>query len=183
LGPFSSEVVDTIQQVDFRDGIAKAVSFVTNGGRIHRPDLIFEIQGTMYPQMNCSGIWLEISGANFEQFVSAVKSRILDFVLEIEAESPDAGEAPLKSQPVPMEKLQPLVNNFFGAVGNIAQSSKHFSQVAKVGIQQADLVRLVAELTDHLDELRLDASQKQKAKAQVDTLRAQHLYSREEASW
>ena len=37
----------------------------------------------------------------------------------------------------------------------------------------ADLNRLVTELTSHLDELQIDARQRQKAEAQIATLKAQ----------
>jgi AbiTii len=173
FGIFPEEFVDSLRQIEFRDGIAKVASFVAGGARIHRPDLIFHIQGKMYPGMNCSGAWIEISAANFDQLISAVKNRILDFVLKIEAENPDAGEAPLNSQPVPREKLQPLVNNFFGTVGSLAQNSQHVSQTTSIGLETQDLRRLIAEFTTHLDELNLGAREKQKAEIQIATLKAQ----------
>src|SRR5271165_548534 len=37
--------------------------------------------------------------------------------------NPDAGEAASNSQPVPPDKLRPIVNNFLGSVGNVAQQS------------------------------------------------------------
>ena len=130
------------------------------------------LHGQVFEDMGCVGAWIEIPASEFQQLVSAIKNRILDFVLKIEAENPTAGEAPLNSQPVPKEKLQPLVNNFFGAVGNVAQNSQDFSQTANIA-KQPDLARLVTEFTDHLNELALDARQKQKAEAQIATLKAQ----------
>jgi len=117
LSVIPEEFREKFQRVEFRNGIAAATSFVGNGAIIAKPELGFLLQGKMYPEMNCVGAWIEISGSEFDQLVSAVKNRILDFVLKIEAENPDAGEAPLNSQPVSKEKLQPLVNNFFGHVG------------------------------------------------------------------
>jgi AbiTii-like protein len=170
------EYRDSFRHVEFRDGIAKADSFIRakKGAIIQRPELIFALQGKMYPDMNCHAVWGEIPGIEFEQLISAVKNRILDFSLKIEAENPDAGEASPNTQPVPKEKLQPLVQNlFYGAVGNIAQNSEHFSQTANIGIQSKDLARLVMEFSGHLDELGLDARQRQKAEAQIATLKAQ----------
>jgi hypothetical protein len=70
-------------------------------------------------------------------------------------------------------QLQHLTNVFHGTVGNVAQNSERFTQAATVGIQPHDLARLVNELTAHLDELNLDARQKQRAEAQIATLKAE----------
>ena len=128
----------------------------------------------MFPDMNCVSAWMEISGSEFEQLVSAVKNRILDFVLKIEAENPAAGEAPPNSHPVPEEKLRPLVNNFFGTIGNVSQNTHHAIQTTSIEIrEQGDLARLVREFTDHIDELHLSQREKQRAEAQIATLQAQ----------
>jgi hypothetical protein len=162
--------------IEFREGIAKACSFALakKGATIQRPELIFALQGKMYPDMNCQGVWGEISGVEFEQLVSAVKNRVLDFSLKIEAENPEAGEAPPNTQPVPREKLQPLVYNaFYGTVGSVAQSSEHFSQTVSTGFQPQDLTRLVRAFDDHIDELNLGERQKQRAEAQIGALKAE----------
>jgi hypothetical protein len=80
----------------------------------------------------------------------------LDFVLEIEAANPNAGEAPLNSHPVPEEKLQPLIQNFFGDIGNFAQNSHGFTQNAQLGISTADLRKFVSEMSAHLAQLNLN---------------------------
>jgi hypothetical protein len=109
--------------------------------------------GKHVPRYELSRCLGEISGVEFEQLISAVKNRILDFCLKIEAENPDASEALPNTQPVPTEKLRPLVQNlFYGTVGNIAQNSERFSQTVSIGIQTEDLARLVTEFTNHLDE-------------------------------
>jgi len=106
--------------------------------------------------------------------VETVRNRILDFVLKIEAENPDAGEAHIHSQPVPADKVQPLVHNiFYGPVGSVAQNSESVSQTANMGIQLKDLTKLVTELDTHLDELKLGARQQQRAEVQIATLKAE----------
>jgi hypothetical protein len=76
---------------------------------------------------------------------------------------------------VPIEKTQPAtINNTFHApVGNVAQHSSHFSQTAGIEVKSEDLAKLVAELSAHLDELSLDTRQKQRAEAQLATLKAE----------
>ncbi|MGA2966624.1 MAG: hypothetical protein ABSD64_10450 [Terriglobales bacterium] len=119
-------------------------------------------------------MWGELSGNDFEQLVSAAKNRILDFSLKIEAENPDAGEALPNTQPVPPEKLQPLVQNvFYGSVGAVAQNSERFSQNVNIGVSAQDITRLVTDFTKHLDELNLNDRQKQRAEAQIATLKAE----------
>lgn len=119
-------------------------------------------------------LWGEVPATEFEQLVSAVKNRMLDFALRIEVENPDAGEALPNTRPIPTEKVQPLVQNtFFGPIGNVAQHSEHFNQTASVEIQIEDISRLVAELTAHIDELNLDARQRQRAEVQIAALKTE----------
>lgn len=167
------EAREALKRIEFRDGIAKAAALAEKGGRIDRPELILLVQGKMYPELECVGAWMEIARTEFDQLLSAVKNRILDFVLRIEAENPDAGEAPANTQPVPPEKLQPLVQNFFGPVGNIAHGGHSFTQTSNVVLGDDDLRRLVVDFKTHLQELNLDALQRRKAEAQLATLDAQ----------
>ncbi len=128
----------------------------------------------MYPDTDCHAVWGEISVIEFEQLISVVKNRILDFCLKIEAENPGAGEALPNTQPVPREKLQLLVQNtFYGPVGTVAQNSEHFSQTVNMGVQPQDLARLVTDLANHLAELKLDERQRQRVEAQIATLKAE----------
>jgi hypothetical protein len=51
----------------------------------------------------------------------------------------DAGEAQPDTQPVPPEKLQPILQNIFHAnVGSVAPNSQHFTQTAQLGISAED---------------------------------------------
>jgi hypothetical protein len=64
-------------------------------------------------------------------------------------------------------------NTFNAPVGNVAQDSQAFSQRSNMGPEPADLSRLIAELANHIDELGLDARQKQRAEAQIAALKAE----------
>jgi hypothetical protein len=167
---------ESFKYIEFRDGIAKADSLARGRGliAIERPELALVVNGKMYPEMECQNVWSEMSQIEFQQLLSAVRNRILDFSLKVEAENPDAGEAPVNSRPVPMEKLQTLVHNtFYGSVGAVAQNSSHFSQIVDMVVSTQDLARFVAEFETHIDELRLDERQKQRAEAQITTLKAE----------
>jgi hypothetical protein len=72
------------------------------------------------------------------------------------------------------KKSHPPVHNvFYGAVGNLAQNSEHFSQSATVEISPQELAKLVSDLTAHLDELNLDTRQRQRAEVQIATLKTE----------
>ena len=162
--------------IEFRDGITIATACASEGATIDAPllQVLIGRHRVMYPEMQCTGAWRQVSGPQFQQLIGAVKNRILDFSLKIEEENPSAGEALPNSQPVAKEKLQPLVQNiFYGSVGNIAQHSDNFTQNAKSGLEREDLSRLVTELTHHLPELHLEARDKRRAEAQIAVLRAE----------
>jgi hypothetical protein len=132
---FPERFRDKLRQIEFREGIAKAVAMVSAGARIEEPEIASLITAGGLTNMHCIRAWRSIPGSEFEQLISAIKNRVLDFVLRIEAENPDAGEAAVNSEPVPREKLQPLVHNvFYGPIGSFAQNSDRFSQTAKIGI-------------------------------------------------
>lgn len=166
------EYRDLFHQVEFREGIAKADSLACGKAMsFERPELICAVQGKMYPEMNCHRVWGMISSGEFEQLLSAVKNRILDFSLMIEAENPEAGDGMPNSSPIPQEKLQPLVQNvFFGDVGAIAQNSEAITQSVNMAVSNQDLQRFVVEFAQHLNELSLDVRQQRRAEAQITAI-------------
>ncbi|MCU4366444.1 hypothetical protein KTG70_15320 [Acinetobacter variabilis] len=67
-----------------------------------------------------------ISSTQIEGVLDIVKTRILSFVLEIEALDPDAGEAALNSNPIPQEQVSQIFNiNISGNVQNLASGNHH----------------------------------------------------------
>jgi len=162
-----------LNPVEFREGIAKAAALV-EGAHIQRPELAFLVQGKMYPDLHCTGAWAQIGGNEFQQLLSAVRNRILDFALEIEKANPDAGEAAPNTAPVPTDKLQPIVQNVFhAAVGNVAQNSRDFVQTAQLGPTTADLTKFVSEFRAHIAELHLSPENTKRVDAQLKTIEAQ----------
>jgi hypothetical protein len=170
---FPEKFREHIHEIEFREGIAKAVPLASKGARIEEPEIAAAISRSPSARMNCIRAWREMSGNDFQQMISAVKNRILDFVLKVEAENPAAGEAPLNSHPVPKETLDRIVNNYFGTVGNVAQGSHDFTQTANLSYERSDLERFVREFQAHLPELPLDPNQRRKTESQLATLKAQ----------
>ncbi|MBL8217250.1 MAG: hypothetical protein JNK87_41400 [Bryobacterales bacterium] len=122
----------------------------------------------------CLGAWLVVPPAALAGVVDSVKTKLLDFVLQIESENPGAGEAAPNEEPIPQERLKLIVNNTFnGPVGNVAQHSTNFTQNADIGMPKEDLRRLVEEVTAHLSELKLDAQQTARVTQQLVVLRTE----------
>lgn len=79
--------------------------------------------------MNCLQAWKVIPVSLLASILDVIRTKILDFALEIEAENPDAGEAPVNTHPIPQEKVQQVVNMYITGNGNnVATGSHHFSQ-------------------------------------------------------
>lgn len=168
------------ERVFLRQPIAALASLVAgkkSGGELHLPwpqEMAVSYGAKGYNRFECLGAWQSISPDLVIGIIDTVRNRILDFALTIEAEYPDAGEAQPNTNPVPQEKLQPLVHNvFYGPVGNVAQNSERFSQTTNMLIEREDLARFVMELRQHLSELNLSEQQRQRAEAQITVLQAE----------
>jgi hypothetical protein len=72
------------------------------------------------------------------------------------------------------EKVHSFVQQIFNApVGNVAQNSQRVAQTAHMGVSPSELETLVRQLTKHLDDLALNATEKKAVKIQLETLEAQ----------
>ncbi len=134
LGCIKKEFHKNLSHSFFTQGVASLESLVNNanGGTLHEPwnpDLVAYVGQEIYQGMNCMQAWKVIPAAGIVAALDAVRNRILNFVLEIEAESPEAGEAPINSSPVPQEKVHQIFNTYItGNVHNVATGSSDFKQ-------------------------------------------------------
>lgn len=95
------------------------------------PDIVAHLGRNIYQHMNCMQAWKVIPKAAVVAALDTVRTRVLNFVLEIEAENPSAGEAALNSNPLPMEKVNQIFNTYItGTVQNLAPGSSNFQQTA-----------------------------------------------------
>lgn len=110
------------------------------------PDLVAYFGKNIYQGMNCIQAWKVIPVAGVVAVLDVIRNRILNFVLEIEAESPDAGEAPVNSNPLPHEKVHQIFNTYItGTVQNLAAGSSNFSQSATYSSGNEELFRDLLE--------------------------------------
>nr|WP_080666291.1 hypothetical protein [Pseudomonas chengduensis] len=95
------------------------------------PDLVAYVGERIYEGMNCMQAWKVIPITSVIAAIDTVRTRILNFVLEIESEAPDAGEAEPNITPVPQEKVTQIFNTYItGTVQNVATGGSNFSQTA-----------------------------------------------------
>jgi hypothetical protein len=63
--------------------------------------------------------WTQISDNMLAGVLDTIRNRILNFVLEIMEENPDAGEAPIGSPAVPVERSTQIYHNTITVHGNV----------------------------------------------------------------
>lgn len=115
-------------------------------------DIVAYVGQNIYESMNCMQAWKVIPSASIVAALDAVRNSILNFVLEIEAESPDAGEAPLNSSPIPQEKVHQIFNTYItGDVQNIATGSSNVNQ--KITNNQTN-EKLFTDLLNAVDSIK-----------------------------
>ncbi|MBJ9424273.1 AbiTii domain-containing protein [Acinetobacter seifertii] len=102
----------------------------------------------MYSDLNCIQAWKVIPIASVIGMIDTVKTKILNFVLEIEALNPEAGEAKLNSNPIPQDQVSQVFNfNIAGNVQNIASGNHHSNIRQEVNNQLPEgFIRLIDEL-------------------------------------
>ena len=98
--------------------------------------------------MNCISAWKLIPNSSIFSLVEVVRNCILNFVLEIEKEAPDAGEESPKTQKISPERINQVFNTtIYGNVGNISEASQNVNQSATINVSQNDLNSLKAYLS------------------------------------
>jgi hypothetical protein len=95
---------------------------------------------TLTPDMQCVAAWKEIPIGAVVRLLDSVKTRILDYVIDLAREAPNAGETPIGSQPpLSTEKMTQIFNNTInGNVGNISNSGENFTQNASIQLGNWD---------------------------------------------
>ncbi len=119
--------------------------------------------------MNCMQAWKVIPGTLPIRAIDAIRNRILSFVLEIEAESPEAGEASASSRPVPPQRVNQIFNTYIsGNVQNVATGSTDFQQIAK---QSNGNDKVFTDLLDAIANAKADKNVAKKLAATVEEMR------------
>ena len=111
------------------------------------PDVVSIYGGRIYEGMNCLIAWQLLPRSALLAILDTVRTRVLNFALEIEKEYPNAGEAAINANPVPEEKVSQVFNTFItGTVQNLATGSNTVKQKAQLDSSSSD--RIFAQLLD-----------------------------------
>ena len=145
---------DTCTKANFSGPIATLESYTVNdkNGQLTQswnPVILAKYGSKMYSDLNCIQEWKVIPVASVIGIIDTVKTKILNFVLEIEVINPEAGEAELNSNPIPQDKVSQIFNiNISGNVQNLASGNSHssFHQNASVGELPQEFITLIQNL-------------------------------------
>lgn len=114
------------------------------------PDVVRIVGTNIYQDMSCISAWKTLPRAALLSILDTVRTRVLNFVLEIETQYPDAGEAAVNSQPVPGEKVSQVFHTYItGNIQNVATGSSDFEQKATfhTGVSDELFKNLLAAVT------------------------------------
>ena len=112
-------------------------------------ELVVAYGNRIYQNKTCISAWKVIPYGSIVSLVDSVRNRVLNFVLEIESEAPDAGEALLNEPPLPQDRVTQFFNTtIYGNVGNIAEGSTNITQSSTLKVCKADLSSLKKQLLE-----------------------------------
>ncbi len=117
-------------------------------------DMVAHFGRQIYQGMNCLSAWKVIPYNALVALVDTIKTRVLNFALEIEGEAPNAGEAPPNTPPLPQERVSQVFNTYIsGNVQNVATGSSHVTQAGEFSVVLGDF----ETLRNHLASLGVEA--------------------------
>lgn len=168
LTSIPKEYRESLSKVQFRESISALADLVRhNDGKPLQqawpPDLYPVVGEQIMQYMNLGQAWKVIPRSMIVSIIETVRNRILNFALELEAESPNAGESVPTAKQVSTEKVSQVFNTYImGNVGNVATASSNFSQHGSVTVSQGDLLSLKTYLQS-LGLVKADVSNLEKA--------------------
>ncbi len=122
-------------------------------------DLSLVLSTKVYEDMNCLQAWGEFGRANLVEVLNAVRNRILDFVLAIWKEDPEAGEVPGSADRLQPSKVGQIFNTtVYGGAANLVGSAE--GSTITFNVQTGDFETLAQALRNHgvddadIEELR-----------------------------
>lgn len=146
-----------VQSVAALDSILKSAETNNSTSTLHEqwnPDVLALLQDKFYERMICYYAWKVIPVSAVASILDTIRTRILNFALEIEVIAPGVGEAEMKApSELPAEKVHQIFNTTInGNVQNLASASSQFSQSTVIdSAVSEDLFREVFEKIDTLD--------------------------------
>lgn len=129
LGCVPTEFRERLAQAPFRHPIAVIDDLLQSGQKTFQapwpPDLVVSIARKVYVDMTCMNAWQEIPRPAVTAIADTVRTRLLQFVLELEREAPGSNNEDADISKVPIERVTQIFNTYVNApVGNLAAGSQ-----------------------------------------------------------
>lgn len=98
----------------------------------------------IYRNYNCLAAWKLMPYSAIVSLIDTIKTRILNFSLEIEGKAPDAGEAPPNKPPLPQEQVSQVFHTHIHAnvIQNVATGSSNVTQSGEFTVSLGDFESL-----------------------------------------
>ncbi|MBP5788457.1 MAG: hypothetical protein J6Y19_11660 [Kiritimatiellae bacterium] len=122
-----------------------------NNGTLISPwpsNLIAMLAQNVYSGMGMLNAQRECPSGAVVKILETIRNRILDFVLELEEDCPNAGEAIGATKPDSKKVEQMVTNNIFKGVGNVALQCGTVSQTNTVNVEKGNWESLAKLLHD-----------------------------------
>ena len=137
------------------------------------PDVVAHFGKKIYQHMVCMQAWKVIPASALVAALDTVRTRVLNFALEIEIQNPAAGEAMANEKPVPQETVQHIFNTYItGDVQNLSSGSTNVTQHAR--LQKGLDPELFTKLLEAIIAAKLPKGLETELGGVVEDLRATH---------
>jgi hypothetical protein len=135
FGALPQEAREWATEVSYRQSVAELEDLARGESHLARPlpaDLA--ARTTVYRGWTTLELWQDISRSEIVGVLDQIRNKVLTFVLEIESENPEAGEAAAGSEPVPRDKVNQIFNTYvFGGAAAIGDRvTQDVSQTVEV---------------------------------------------------
>lgn len=143
---FDEELREFVSSEYLMQGISTYEELLRNDsdGQFHSTlpaDLIAHYSERMYENMSCLEAWKVIPRGSIVGLVDVVRNRVLSFALEIEKVNPEAGEAPLNSEPISQGSLSQIFNtHIYGNIGTYSTGNQNTNQSISIDVKGNMLV-------------------------------------------
>ncbi|ERH27364.1 hypothetical protein HMPREF9065_01421 [Aggregatibacter sp. oral taxon 458 str. W10330] len=126
-----------VKKAHIMQGIGSLENLLSKEGSIFQSPwdskLLAIYASDFYNDMICIKAWQVISSSDIAGIIDTVKTKILDFALEIEAENPNAGDIEMNSNPIDQNKITQIFNTTInGNVQNVATGSSDVNQNSQI---------------------------------------------------
>lgn len=171
------EIRDCLFTLRFNQGVGTLQELLTNdNGTVTVPwpgDLVALLSQKVYQGMGMLDAHIECPSGSIVKVLETVRNRILDFVLALEEDSPNAGDA-IGTVKIDKKRIDQMVtNNIFKGVGNIALQCGAVTQNNTVNVEKGNwallegLLKRLKIANEEIAELKeILGSEKPKGKAQ-----------------